>query len=89
MPPLQAGEGKVQQSVTAFFTASEVKHGTDKTFYAKWIEQKEIYLVGEFGWDNPTEEYKFTAHPTKPGVYTLTKHFNKRDLRIQIILIGN
>ena len=60
---------------------TEITQGStgDKTFYAKWIEQKEIYLVGEFGWDNPTEEYKFTAHPTKPGVYTLTKHFNKRD----------
>ncbi len=60
---------------------TEIRQGStgDKTFYAKWIEQKEIYLVGEFGWDNPTEEYKFTAHPTKLGVYTLTKHFNKRD----------
>ncbi len=51
----------------------------DKTFYAKWIEQKEIYLVGEFGWENPTEEYKFKAHQTKPGVYTLTRPFEKRD----------
>ena len=60
---------------------TEITQGStgDKTFYAKWIEQKEIYLVGEFGWENPTEEYKFTAHPTKPGVYTLTKRFEKRD----------
>ena len=60
---------------------TEITQGStgNKTFYAKWIEQKEIYLVGEFGWDNPTEEYKFTAHPTKPGVYTLTRPFEKRD----------
>ncbi len=60
---------------------TEITQGStgDKTFYAKWIEQKEIYLVGEFGWDNPTEEYKFKADQTKPGVYKLTRRFEKRD----------
>lgn len=50
----------------------------DKTFYAKWIEQKEIYLVGEFNWDAAPENI-FTQDSNDPNIYRLTKHFDARD----------
>ena len=39
-----------------------------------------IRLTGEFnGWNNSDDNYKFTEDPAKPGTYTLTKHFDKRE----------
>lgn len=39
-----------------------------------------IRLTGEFnGWNNSDDNYKFTEDPTKPGTFTLTKHFDKRE----------
>ena len=39
-----------------------------------------IRLTGEFNsWNNSDDNYKFTEDPAKPGTYTLTKHFDKRE----------
>lgn len=39
---------------------------------------KNIYLVGKFNeWTDNDNNYKFTE--TEPGIYTLTKHFDKRE----------
>ena len=39
---------------------------------------KNIYLVGQFnGWTDNDNDYKFEE--TEPGIYTLTKHFDKRE----------
>ena len=39
-----------------------------------------IRLTGEFnGWNNSDDNYKFTEDPAKPGTYTLTKPFDKRE----------
>ena len=49
------------------------------TLYAKWtINQKNVYLVGEFNWDT-ADENKFEETSSGSGIYTLTKHFEARD----------
>ena len=46
--------------------------------YAYWIKQKEIYLIGEFGWD-AHDANKFKQDSNDPNIYRLTKHFDARD----------
>lgn len=49
------------------------------TLYAKWtINQKNVYLVGEFNWDT-ADGNKFEETSSGSGIYTLTKHFEARD----------
>ena len=50
----------------------------DVVLYAYWIKQKEIYLVGEFGWD-AHDANKFKQDSNDPNIYRLTKHFDARD----------
>ena len=61
------------------FTITIRKDGeTWKISAIKQSTNKNIYLVGQFNkWTDNDNNYKFEE--TEPGIYTLTKHFDKRE----------
>ena len=61
------------------FTITIRKDGeTWKISAIKQSTNKKIYLVGKFNdWTDNDSDYKFEE--TEPGIYTLTKHFDKRE----------